>query len=253
MHGIGNDYIYIDETENLQKFDYATISKKLSKRCFSVGSDGIIVIQKSKKADAKIQIYNSDGTKANMCGNASRCVAFYLCKKLNKNNVTIQVANRILNCEVLWKKSNLAKVKVYMGEAKILTTAQRRIKNKSYDLNIVDIGNLHAVVFVENFNFDICQVGKIISNLKEFKNGLNVEFVKIISNNKIKIKVYERGSGLTKSCGSGACASALVFSQIKNINDIDVCLDGGKLKILINENKINMIGNAEFVYKGEIV
>lgn len=253
MHGIGNDYIFIDQIQNEQDLDFTKLANKLSKRNYGVGSDGIIVLKACRYADAKMIIYNSDGSVAKMCGNASRCAALYLAKKLNKKNITLQVVGQILDCEILWVKSKVAKVQVVLKSPKIIKKINRQIQNKKYLMHLVDVGNLHAVIFVEDFNFNIAEVGEIINRLKDFKDGINVEFVKIISNDTIQIKVYERGSGITKACGSGACASAFVFNKIINQNqkNIQVALDGGKLEIKINKDKIIMIGNAEFVYKGE--
>ena len=253
MQGLGHDYIYIDQIKNNKNINFGILASGLCKRGYGVGADGIIVIKSSNCADAKMIIYNSDGSLAKMCGNATRCVAFYLSKKLNKKNITIQVGNQIANCNILKSGSQSAIVKVEINSPQVLKTIKRQIKNTVYSINIVDVGNLHAVVFVKDFNFNYIQIAKLINKLKDFKDGVNVEFVQIKSLNKIKIKVFERGSGLTKACGSGACASAYLYKRVfnKDAKKIKVCLDGGCLQIEFCKNKTIMTGAAKYVYKGE--
>ena len=243
MHGIGNDYIFIDNQNNKQKINFGLLSKKICKRHFGVGSDGLIVIKNHKTLDAEMLIYNSDGSKANICGNATRCTAFYLSKKLGKKNISIFSGNKILNCKILKCNNQKAIVCVNMGSAKILKKAKNRA--------IVDIGNKHLVVLVKNYNFDVQKIGQKLS--QKFCDGINVEFVKILSNDKIKIKVYERGSGITLACGSGACASCFALNQLFGLSkNILVKLDGGNLFVKIG-TQIQMIGESKFVYKGEIL
>lgn len=253
MQGIGNDYIYIDQIQNNKNLKFENLAKVLCRRCYEIGSDGIVLIRATNKADAKMVIYNSDGSLAKMCGNATRCVAFYLSKKLKKNNIQILVGGQIVACKILNSNLKNAKVEVVLNMPKIINRLQRQIKNDIYEINVVDVGNLHAVVFVRDFDFDILQNGELINKLIDFKNGVNVEFVKVLAENKIKIKVFERGSGLTKACGSGACACAYVYKKLfdKNTSKLQTVLDGGELEIGFEKNKIKMIGDAKYVYKGE--
>ncbi len=255
MHGIGNDYIFIDNIKNKNKHNFAKLSKKLCDRHFFVGADGIIVLEKSNTCDVKMQIYNSDGSKAKVCGNATRCVAFYVYKKCNKKNITIESANKILKAKILKVKNNKAFVEVNMGKCVYKGNLKINIGGKNASCNIASIGNKHCVIFVDNYDFNIDEIGKKINKLEQFKNGVNVEFVKVQKNNIIKVKVYERGSGETLACGSGACASCYVCYYLKKINKnmpIIVNLDGGKLYIKIKKNNLIMSGECEFVYKGEI-
>ena len=239
------DYIFIDLTQNSQSYNFNKLAKRLSNRNFGIGSDGLIVLTKSKNCDVKMLIFNSDGTKATMCGNATRCTAFYVSKILNKKNITIQSGNKILKANVISVQKNRAVVDVNMGKCKILNKIS--IKNK--EGYIVDIGNKHCVIFVDNYKINF---NKIIKNIN-YKNGINIEFVKIINSKSIQIKVYERGSGFTLACGSGACACAYLCYKLKKVkNNVTVKLDGGKLNIKIIKNNIHMLGDCEFVYYGEI-
>ena len=243
MQAIGNDYVFVDNQNSEYNQNFSSLSKKISKRHYGIGSDGLIVISKHKNLDASMQIFNSDGSTAKLCGNATRCVAFYLSKKLNKNQISIYSSGKILKCKILKSSSSKAVVCVNMGNAKIIKT------NKKFAL--VDIGNKHLVVFVKNFNFGLQKIGQKLS--QKFFEGINVEFVKILSDNKIRVKVFERGSGITLACGSGACASSFVANKIFGLqNKILVKLDGGSLIVKIDK-QIQMIGECKFVYKGEIL
>ncbi len=207
MQGLGNDYIFIDNMTNEYSYDFSLLAKKLSRRSFCIGSDGLVEIAQSQTCDCKINIFNSDGTKATMCGNATRCVAFYLYQKTHKKKLTIQSDKKTLICKILKVNSNSAIVQVDMGEANIY---------KVKDFDIVDVGNKHCLQFVDSFNFNIKKLGKNIN--QNFVDGINVEFVKVLSSNKVRVKVFERGSGITKACGSGACAVAYYCNKIKKLN-----------------------------------
>ncbi len=242
MQGFGNDYIYIDNRGKNNTPISNKLCQKLCKNKFAIGSDGIIVIKSFPNCDAKIEIYNKDGTKAKMCGNATRCVAFYLSQKLNKSKIKIKSNTHILKNIVYQKNKTRANVLTKWTRADVIKS-----KNNKY---LVDCGNLHLVIFVKNFNFDIEKCGKRLN--EQTKNKVNIEFVKVQTNNTLQVKVYERGSGLTKACGSGAIASAVAYLYGKGQNEkVKVFLDGGKLNIYIHNKKIFMFGDANIVYKGE--
>ncbi len=255
MQGIGNDYIFIDNIKNCYKYNFKTLSKILCKRHFYIGGDGIIVLTKSRICDVKMQIYNSDGSKAKVCGNATRCVAFYIYKILNKKVITIESSNKILKAKIKQVKNNLAYVEVDMGQCKYIKNFNIKIGGKNALCNIASIGNKHCIVFVSQYNFDIKKIGEKINKLDCFKGGVNIEFVKILDKNNIEMKVYERGSGITLACGSGACASAYVcylLNKVDKKQPINVKLDGGELKIIINKKNVVMNGVCKFVFKGEL-
>ena len=257
MHGIGNDYIFIDNIENIYSCDFGKLAKRLCDRHYSIGADGIIVLESCKKHDVKMKIYNSDGSKAKNCGNATRCVAFYIFNKRREKNLNILSENKVLKTKIENVKKNKAYVEANMGKCKYLGQIKTDAGGKNVACNIASIGNKHCIVFVDKFNFNINKVALAINNMEMFKSGINVEFVKMQKNNHLCVKVFERGSGRTLACGSGACVSGYVSYCLGKINKknlpITVELEGGNLNINIdNKNNLIMSGECEFVYKGEI-
>ena len=250
MQGIGNDYIFIDNMEgknNIKKIK--PFVRAICQRHYGVGADGVILLQKSKAADVKIKIYNSDASLANMCGNASRCVAYYIHKKIGKDVVKIQTQNRTITCKMMSTFKDGAKVRVDMGSAFLDKILIVQFEEKEFTLNVVDIGNRHCVIFVDNFNFNVRKFCKYIQNLPIFDDGINVELVQVKKDH-IKVKVYERGSGFTLACGSGACACAFVcYLKSYTQNYVNVKLDGGELNIECKEHII-MTGECRYVYDG---
>ena len=240
MQALGNDYIYIDQMEEEKPLDFCELSKRLCKRHFGVGADGIIVIKKSPTCTAKMLIFNSDGSPATMCGNATRCVAFYLFKKLGKRELVIETPQKKVWCKICRESENCAYVLVNFGKVKFFSKEQ----------NVVDCGNLHKIIEVENFDFCLEKVGEKIC--KKNDNKYNIDFVKKVDKNKIFIKVFERGSGATFSCGSGAVASAYFVHKSQKINKIKVKQNGGDMLIFFKNNDTYMLGKAQFVFWGEL-
>jgi len=234
-HGLGNDFILISDFQNKIK-NLKNLAKKLCHRNFGIGADGLVLILPSKIADYKMRIFNPDGTEAEMCGNAIRCVAKYL----NKQKLKIETLAGIIKPEIINNQ-----VRVNMGQAKHIGNFGR--------ITAISIGNPHAVLFVKNFDFNWQKKGqKIENNTKLFPKKTNVEFVKILNKNNLEIKVWERAAGATLACGTGACAAAYASFLKKKIfsKNIYVHLPGGKLKINI-KNNIFMTGGAEKVFTGE--
>lgn len=270
MEGLGNDYIYIDainqKVKNIEK-----LSKKLSDRHFGIGSDGLILIGKSDRADFKMNIYNSDGSQAEMCGNGIRCVGKYVYDKglTNKTVITIETLAGIKKLELFLDNDKASLVKVDMGEPILKANnipvinyslseyeGKKFIKTKvnDYDLTLVSMGNPHAVCFLDTLDFDIKKVGPIIENDKNFPNRINVEFIKVKNKKKIDMRVWERGAGETLACGTGACA-ALVASYLNGYTERKVIVNllGGKLEIEWGkDNHIYMTGPARKVFEGKI-
>ncbi len=271
MEGLGNDYIYVDvisqKINNVEK-----LAKKFSDRHFGIGSDGLILIDKSDKADFKMNIYNSDGSQAEMCGNGIRCVGKYVYDKrlTDKTVITIETLAGIKKLELFLDNDKVSLVKVDMGEP-ILKANNIPVINYSlnksldgtefiktnvngYDLTLVSMGNPHALCFLETIDFDINEVGPIIENDKNFPNRINVEFIKIKNTKEIDMRVWERGAGETLACGTGACA-ALVASYLNGytVRKVIVNLLGGKLEIdWDKDNHIYMTGPARKVFEGKI-
>lgn len=254
MHGIGNDYIYVygDVPENA-----AEISRNLSDRHFGVGSDGMIYISKSDVADFKMRIFNADGSEAKMCGNGIRCVGKYVYDKgyTEKNELKIETLSGIKNLKLNVENGKVKTVEVDMGRVSV--SGERVITVGENELKYVPVcvGNDHAVVFVEDAEkIPVEKIGCEIEKHEDFPDSINVEFVHKISENKLRMRVWERGSGLTMACGTGACASvaAAINKNIIKESKVSVILDGGELEIIVMPDyETTMIGEAKTVFEGE--
>lgn len=271
MHGIGNDYIYFNcmekEIENPEE-----LSIKLSDRHFGVGGDGIVMILPSKVADFRMRMFNADGSEGKMCGNASRCIGKYVYEKglTDKNVVTLETLGGIkkLNMTVVDKK--VTEVEVNMGEAILnpkdipvninkekIVNEKITVDNKEFNVTCVSMGNPHCIVYMDNIDdLEIEKIGPKFENHELFPERINTEFLEVIDRNTIKMRVWERGSGETYACGTGACA-ATVASVLNNYCNIDeevtVKLLGGDLKIkYLSNGLVYMTGPAEFVFEGRI-
>ena len=257
MQGLGNDYLYIFSNEEPK--NPSELSIKLSDRHFGAGSDGIIYILPSTAADYKMRIFNADGSEALMCGNGIRCVGKYLFDKgyINKNEVKIETLSGIKKLELKIDNKKVKSVTVNMGKSEPQKDVVLNVLNKDYTVKPVSMGNPHAVIFVNDAeNAPLTTVGPKIEHHSFFKNGTNVEFIKVLDKNKLRMRVWERGSGITLACGTGACASAMAAIEngfCEYNSDISVVLDGGTLHIkILNDNTVLMTGPAEFVYEGEV-
>lgn len=259
MQGLGNDYIYINCIEQEYESIYANISK-LCSRNFGIGSDGVILIMKSDVADFKMRIFNSDGTEAEMCGNGIRCVGKYLYDKkiTEKKELYIETLCGIKKLILEIENEKVTEVQVDMGEPLIENNNKKLIKinNEIIKLHSVSMGNPHAVTFAQNIdNINIEKYGPIIENDIHFPERTNVEFVQIIDEENVKVRVWERGAKETLACGTGACATC-VISNIEGYTkpEINVHLLGGILKIRWDKqnNHVYMIGPAEISYEGKI-
>ncbi len=257
MHGLGNDYIYVfgQVPSNISE-----LSKRLSDRHLGVGSDGMIYICPSETADFKMRIFNADGSEAMMCGNGIRCVGKYVYDKgyTDKTHLNIETLSGIKTLHLSVCKDKVRTVSVDMGQSKIFEKKSVAVDGNNYVLTPVSMGNFHAVIFVDDINdIQIEKVGPIIEHCDLFKDGVNVEFVQVLSRSELRMRVWERGSGVTFACGTGACAS--VSAAISNNycdydTDVSVILDGGTLHITVEyDNTVTMRGPAETVYEGETV
>ena len=269
MHGLGNDYVYIDVTkENLE--NPSELSKYISDRHFGVGSDGLILICPSDKADFRMRMFNSDGSEAEMCGNGIRCVGkFVYDKKLtDKTLVTIETKAGIKTLKLNVKDKEVDTVRVDMGipilesekipvitVEKIVQNLKLNVLDKSFNFTCVSMGNPHAVTIVDNVSdFDVKKYGSILEVNEVFPNKTNVEFVEIKDPENIKMRVWERGAGETLACGTGACAS-VVACNLNGLTKrrVNVELLGGNLNIELGEdNHVYMTGPAVTVFEGEL-
>ena len=263
MHGLGNDYIYIDITDkqknDIKENELPKIARFLSNRHFGIGGDGIILIEKSEIADFKMRIFNSDGTEAEMCGNGIRCFAKYIYENglTKRENLKIETLAGIKEIKLIKNdKNKIEKIEVNMGIPKIEEKIRLKILNKEFEITNISMGNPHAVIFLDDVEkVDLEKYGPVIENNKYFPNRTNVEFVEILDKNLVKMRVWERGAKETYACGTGACA-VVVAGYINNLNKrkVKVLLKGGELEINWKEktNEIYMTGIATEVFKGKI-
>ena len=270
MQGLGNDYIYIDATKIRIK-NPSMLAKYMSDRHFGVGADGLILILPSSKADFSMRMFNADGSEAEMCGNGIRCVAKFVYDKCltDKKIITVDTKAGIktLTLNVVGKYVDTVKVDMgipkYESESipvisntKIAKNLKIEILDKIFDVTCVSMGNPHTVIFVDDVDsFDVKKYGELIEKNEMFPQRTNVEFVEIKDTSNIKMRVWERGTGETLACGTGACASvvACVLNGLTSRN-VRVQLLGGNLDILYNDNNhVYMTGPAKKVFEGKLV
>jgi len=271
MHGLGNDYVYVDCTEQELK-NPSEISKLVSDRHFGIGSDGLILIKKSDKADFYMDMYNADGSSGEMCGNGIRCVAKYVYDNhlTKKDEISVETLAGIKYLKMTIENGKVSKVRVDMGEPlfspeqiPVLSDKNPVIKEtievceKKWEMTCVSMGNPHAVVFLDSpvKDFPLEKVGPCFENHPKFPRRVNTEFARILDRNTIEMRVWERGSGETLACGTGACATAVaaILNQYCERN-IMVHLLGGELEIEWNpsDHHVYMTGPAVTVFYGEI-
>lgn len=241
MHGLGNDFAIFDLRGDKRKLTPALI-RKIACRNTGIGFDQLIAIKESEDTDCELLIYNQDGSSAGACGNATRCVAMLLGGKKKR----IKIGSRILETSY----TSPSKISVNMG---LILEAPKLHKFKGIEGYSIDIGNPHLVFFVEDYNFDVADVGQHFENHKKFPDRINVNFAKVLSDKTIELKVWERGAGLTKACGSGACATQFVancFDLTKPKATVKQA--GGNLEIEIKNGEIIMTGPATKVFDGVI-
>ena len=269
MHGIGNDYIYFDcFGEELADPRGAAVT--LSDRHFSVGGDGVVMICKSNCADAKMRMFNADGSEGKMCGNAIRCVGKFLyeIKGVKKTVLTVETLSGIKTLVLNVSGEKVLSVTVDMGRAGLCPSeiparldfacavgVPLTVGGREYCVTCVSMGNPHCVVFEDPDALEIERVGPLFENHPVFPERVNTEFVKVTGRNKLKMRVWERGSGETLACGTGACASAVaaVLNGLCEKNaEITVCLRGGELTVKYTDEAVFMTGGAEFAFVGEV-
>ena len=266
MHGLGNDYIYFNVIDTPLPNPNA-LSVTLSDRHTGIGGDGIVLIGKSSAGDFSMRIFNADGSEAKMCGNASRCIGKYLYDKglTDKKVIRLDTLSGIKTLNLHVDDTNkVDTVDVDMGEGKLLNLPDGTIERdtvtafgQKFTATAIDMGNPHLVLFVNNAEtIDIANIGASLETNPKFPGGINVEFVQVIDRNHIRMRVWERGSGITKACGTGACASA-VACAMANLTEPEKCIvqmDGGNLKIMYSTytKQVRMSGTANTVFEGEI-
>ncbi len=273
MHGIGNDYIYINCFQETVT-DPEKLSIFMSNVRFGVGSDGLVLILPSEVADFRMRIFNADGSEAMMCGNATRCVGKYVYEHgmTDKTEVSLETNSGIkyLTLSVNEATNKVDAVKVDMGKA-ILKPAEIPVADDgdrfiakpvvvdgvSYDMTCVSMGNPHAVVFLPEIDsLDLEKIGPSFEHHPLFPNRVNTEFIRVIDDHTLQMRVWERGSGETFACGTGACAAAVASvlnGYCKREQEILIHLRGGDLRIIYhNDESVTMIGPATFIFEGKM-
>ena len=273
MHGIGNDYIYINAIE--QKIDNPNdLALKLSDRRFSIGGDGVILICSSDVADAKMRMFNADGSEGKMCGNGVRCVGKYVYDNLlddkSRDTITIETLSGIKTLKITAVNGKAQLLEVDMGKAQLkaveipvvyegcdtVIAKPLLVNNKEHIVTCVSMGNPHCVTFVDDVDsLELEKIGPHFENHKAFPERINTEFVKVIDEKTLQMRVWERGSGETWACGTGACATVVAACEngyCKKGEDITVHLRGGDLVINYTDERVLMTGPATKVFDGEI-
>lgn len=273
MEGLGNDYVYVDCTQKTESEinDISSLASKISDRHFGVGSDGLILICKSNVADFKMQMYNQDGSQAQMCGNGIRCVGKFVYDKglINRNIITIETLAGIKTLDMKVEDNKVKSVTVNMGRPILeeknipciadnindsnISHVSMKVIDKEFDFTCVSMGNPHAIAIVDDVdNFDVEKYGKVVECDSHFPEKTNVEFIELVDKNTIKMRVWERGAGETLACGTGASAS-VVACILNNLIDKEaettVKLLGGDLHIKWDDY-VYMTGPAKIVFDG---
>lgn len=269
MHGIGNDYVYINCFEQTIK-NPEELAMKMSPRRFSVGADGVILICPSDVADAKMRMFNLDGSEGKMCGNGIRCVGKFIYDNdiAHKSTITVETLSGIKTLEITDVGGKASSITVDMGKAEfspdkipaiadcdtIIDTAVT-VDGKEYNVTALSMGNPHAVTFCDDIdNLNLSEIGPHFEHHDMFPEKVNTEFIRVIDDHTLQMRVWERGSGETFACGTGACAAAVaavVNGYCKQDQEITVHLVGGDLFITYkSDGTVFMRGGAEKVFDG---
>ncbi len=269
MQGAGNDFIFIDAF-NLKIEDECDLARKLCDRHYGIGADGLVLVKHSDVAAAKMEIINSDGSRANMCGNAIRCFGKYVYEKgiVNTEKFSVETGDGIKEIEVIKDDNKVKLVRVYMGKGSFdgkdvplnnldkLVNERVKVQDKSYNMTTVLVGVPHTIIFEDDMDYDVREDGRKIEKHDLFKEGTNVNFIKVIDDTHIRVKTWERGAGATLACGTGCSASVFVAKKLNRVDtekEIFVEAPGGTLIIEVSKEEIFMKGPAELVFSGDII
>lgn len=274
MHGCGNDYIYIDgASEKISQEEKPAFVRKVSDRHFGIGGDGVIFINPSDEADFEMEMYNADGSRAEMCGNGIRCVAKFVYDKglTDKTDISVISCGKIKYLQLFLKDNKVDTVRVNMGAPELspaqipviaengkekITDEPITVQGKEYKMTCVSMGNPHAVIFMDDVtNLEIEKIGPFFENHERFPNRTNTEFVKVLDRKTVQMRVWERGTGETLACGTGCCAT-VVSCILNGLTDdtVTVKLLGGELEITWDREAdlVYMTGPATTVFDGEL-
>lgn len=270
MHGCGNDYLYVDCFSNPMPHDPSGLSRAISDRHFGVGADGLILICPSDKADARMRMFNADGSEAEMCGNGIRCLAKYVYERglVRKPTLAVETGRGVLTLDLEVSGGTVGQVRVDMGEpileaARIPTTLPGNppldvplsVDDRTFRVTCVSMGNPHCIAFVDAIDDKLVHgIGPQVERHPAFPRRTNVEFVRVVKPDELTVRVWERGSGETLACGTGACAVAVAGALTgRTQRRITAHLPGGDLQLLWSEtdNHVYMTGPAVEVFSGD--
>jgi diaminopimelate epimerase len=269
MHGLGNDYVVIDNRdEKITDKQAPALAKKLCERRFSVGADGLLFVCGSTTADVRMRIFNADGSEAEMCGNGVRCFAKYCYESgiIQKTNFKVETLAGIKPVWLTIEGNEVAAVKVDMGspnwdrqslpmagEGTCINQDLQVDDDETYKITCLSMGNPHCVIFVENVDeFPVEYIGPMIENHKDFPKRTNVGFVQVLGKNELKVRVWERGCGETLSCGTGTCAAVAAANRLGKVgNKVTVHVLGGDLQVEVGKT-LFLSGAAEKVFEGRL-
>ena len=270
MHGLGNDYIYVNAFEE-EITDAPALARAVSDRHFGIGSDGLVLIAPSSVADFQMIMYNADGSQGEMCGNASRCVAKYVYDRgmTDKTTVTLETLGGVKTLHMTVAQGKVVSVRVDMGVPKtdcaqvpcllgegVVRRAKIKALDREFEITPVNTGNPHGVIFLDEpvEEFDIYRYGPALETHPAFPKKANIDFVNVLAPDRLRMRVWERGSGVTLACGTGSCA-VLVAANLNGLSErsATIVLDGGELNNEWDEETgtVCMTGPAAFVFDGE--
>ena len=268
MHGLGNDYIVVDNrAEEISIKQAANLAKRLCERRFSVGADGLLLVSNSETADVKMRIFNADGSEAEMCGNGIRCFAKYCYENsiVKKPEFRVETLSGVKHVWLMLKGKEVVSVKVDMGvpnwERSFIPMAGKgtcinenlAVDGKDYKITCLSMGNPHCILFVDKVDdFPVEQIGPKIETHKAFPKRTNVVFMQVLNSSELKVRVWERGCGETLACGTGICAVVAAANKLGKVgNKVTVHVLGGNLQVEVAES-LFLSGAAEKVFEGAL-
>lgn len=268
MQGAGNDFVFIEDF-NYEIKDECKLAQKLCDRHFGIGADGLVIVRKSDIANAKMVIINADGSRANMCGNAIRCFGKHVFehKIADGTSFSVETGDGIKEIEIILEESKVKYVRVYMGKPSYdgkdiplkninsLIEHEINVENNKYVITTVLLGVPHTVIFEKEREYNVIGEGSKLERLDLFPEGSNINFVKIVDDNHIRVNTWERGAGATLACGTGCSASVVVAKRLGLVDsekEIFVKAPGGELVIEVLGDDVYMKGPAEVVFEGKV-
>ena len=270
MHGLGNDYVVIDNRDGkIADKEAPALAKKLCERRFSVGADGLLLVSNSAKAEVRMRIFNADGSEAEMCGNGIRCFAKFCYENgiVKKDEFNVETNAGAKHVWLTVKDAEVKLVKVDMGapnwdrkslpmtgEGPCVNESLRVEDDETYNVTCLSMGNPHCVIFVENVDESPVEyIGPIIENNEAFPKRTNVGFVQVLNKNELKVRVWERGCGETLACGTGTCAAVAAANKLGKVKDkVTVHVLGGDLQVEVGKT-LFLSGAAEKVFEGRLL